>query len=90
MLRTACCLMASADHPHDDMNELGRTRRIFLNGILHYWKQFQSGTNTLTTIWMPSPPLKLIPQHSQQDTGGSLKPDTATRRQTFSKSDTAK
>ncbi|KAJ7763900.1 hypothetical protein B0H14DRAFT_3510553 [Mycena olivaceomarginata] len=53
--------MAPVNHLHEQWDELGRTRWIFHNGILHYRKQLPSETNTLPTIWNAFSPLELAP-----------------------------
>ncbi|KAJ7806693.1 hypothetical protein B0H14DRAFT_3483874 [Mycena olivaceomarginata] len=49
-------------------DELGRTRRIFHNGILRYRKQLPSETNALPISQTPSSLSNSLPRHCQQDT----------------------
>ncbi|KAJ7905536.1 hypothetical protein B0H14DRAFT_3420707 [Mycena olivaceomarginata] len=49
-------------------DELGRTRRIFHNGILRYRKQLPSETNALPISQMPSSLSNSLSHHHQQDT----------------------
>ncbi|KAJ7804090.1 hypothetical protein B0H14DRAFT_3154155 [Mycena olivaceomarginata] len=49
-------------------DELGRTRRIFHNGILRYRKQLPSETNALPISQTPSSLSNSLPRHRQQDT----------------------
>jgi hypothetical protein len=58
VLHIARCLMAPANHLHEYRDELGRTRRIFLNGIPHYRKQLLSETNVLPTIHIIFPAIR--------------------------------
>ncbi|KAJ7801120.1 hypothetical protein B0H14DRAFT_3885274 [Mycena olivaceomarginata] len=49
-------------------DELGRTRRIFHNGILRYRKQLPSETNALPISQTPSCLSNSLPRHRQQGT----------------------
>jgi hypothetical protein len=64
VLRIARRLMAPANHLHEYRDELGRTQRIFLNGIPRYRKQLPSETNVLPTSALSPPPFGLTPAPS--------------------------